>query len=193
FYEPEVLVCRSFPIYEYGKDWDYFLKSSYSLEDDLQELLDVLDEQKEKWNTLPSVLPVKTDNYWFSSGFGWRKSPFTGLRHFHSGLDISAKRGTPIIATADGIVSSVKHEGPLGKTVRIRHNAQYSTVYGHMLKYAVKRGKSVKRGQIIGYVGNTGRSTGYHVHYEVKKNRKSINPFNYILNTKKSGTLIASK
>jgi len=149
---------------------------------DLQELIDFLTHQENELASLPTVCPVTVPDAWISSRYGFRKSPFTGLREFHSGLDISAMRGTPIIATGGGIVSFVGSKGALGKTIIIVHNADYKTYYGHLLKYNVEKGQKVKRGGIIGFVGKTGRTTGYHVHYEIRKDDKSVDPYSCILN-----------
>jgi len=138
-------------------------------------------------------MPVKTDAYWISSGFGWRKSPFTGLREFHQGLDISSKRGTPIIAPADGKVISTGKALHIGKFIKIKHNDKFTTLYGHLLQFKVEKGQKVKRGDIIGLMGNTGMSTGYHLHYEVRKDNVSINPRNHILNFNTSSSMMASR
>ena len=124
--------------------------------------------------------------YWFSSGFGWRSHPITKKRQFHRGLDIRARKGTPVLAAADGVVSKVTRDRYLGKMIRIRHKArQMETLYGHLNKYAkgIRVGKAVKRGDVIAYVGNTGVSTGPHLHYGVYHSKKKswTNPKNYIL------------
>jgi murein DD-endopeptidase MepM/ murein hydrolase activator NlpD len=139
------------------------------------------------------VLPVEADEYWISSGFGWRKSPFTGRREFHSGLDISSRRGTPIIAPADGTVISVGKDRYLGKYIKIAHSDTLTTLYGHLLEHKVKKGEAVKRGAIIGLMGNTGLSTGHHLHYGVQVDKKSVNPNHYILNTSPSQTILAKR
>lgn len=158
---------------------------------DLQELIDFLTNQKKELASLPTICPVAVPGAWISSPYGFRKNPFTGLREFHSGLDISARHGTPILAPGGGTVSFVGSKGGLGKTIIIAHNAGYKTRYGHLLDYNVKKGQKVKRGDIIGFMGNTGRSTGYHVHYEVRKNDKPVDPCSCILNLK-NNRLVAS-
>jgi len=158
---------------------------------DLQELIDFLTNQKNELASLPTVCPVTVSDSWISSFYGFRKSPFTGLREFHCGLDISAMRGTPVIATGGGTVSFVGSKGALGKTIVILHNDEYRTRYGHLLEYNVKKGQKVKRGDIIGFLGNTGRTTGYHVHYEIQKNNEPVDPFPCILNFR-SKRLVAS-
>ena len=166
------------------------IERARNLKKDLQELRGALIDRKSEWDTRPTILPVKTDEYWISSAFGWRKSPFTGLREFHRGLDISAKRGTPIIAPADGTVLLASKDLHFGKFVKIKHNNKFTTLYGHLLQYEVKKGQKVKRGDIIGLMGNTGMSTGYHLHYTVIKDTVSVNPCNHILNLNNSGSMM---
>jgi len=161
------------------------------LKKDLQELIDELIDRKSEWNTKPTILPVASTEYFITSGFGWRNSPFTGLREFHRGLDISAKRGTPVIAPADGTVKECEKDLHLGKFIRINHDNKLATLYGHLLQQNVKVGQNVKRGDLIGLVGNSGMSTGYHLHYEVCKDSVSINPYQHILNLNTSSTMMA--
>ena len=127
----------------------------------------------------PSIRPAKG---WVSRGFGKKYDPFTGYRQMHRGVDIANRAGTPVVATADGVVRSARRRGELGKAVVLDHGYGFVTRYGHLSKYNVKAGQRVKRGDIIGYMGSTGRSTGPHVHYEVWRNNRALNPFKYILN-----------
>jgi Membrane proteins related to metalloendopeptidases len=163
-----------------------FLSPSYKeailLDCDLQELIDFLKNQRDELATLPTIAPISVLESWITSGFGMRKSPFTGLREFHSGLDIFAMRGTPVIAPGNGRVCFLGTNGGLGKMIGIRHNNQYQTIYGHLSGYNVKLNQVVKRGDCIGLVGRTGNSTGYHLHYEIHKQGKAVDPFAYLLN-----------
>jgi len=159
----------------------------------MEGIVDELIDRKSEWDTKPTLLPVEADEYWISSGFGWRKSPFTGRREFHSGLDISSRRGTPIIAPADGTVISVGKDRYLGKFIKIAHSDTLVTLYGHLLEHKVKKGEAVKRGAVIGLMGNTGLSTGHHLHYGVQVDKKSVNPNHYILNTAASQTILAKR
>jgi murein DD-endopeptidase MepM/ murein hydrolase activator NlpD len=143
------------------------------------ELSKFLREQKSILACTPSIRPT---NGWFSSGFGYRISPFTNLREFHKGLDIATRIGTPIIAPADGLVVFAGREGNFGRMVAINHGYNLMTRYGHLHKFRVRKGQHVKRGQVIGEVGNTGRCTGPHLHYEVLLNGVPVNPLRYILN-----------
>jgi len=127
----------------------------------------------------PSIRPLKG---WVSSRFGYRESPFTGRREFHRGLDIATHAGSPIIAPADGLVTFAGRKGLMGNMVTIEHGFGMVTRYGHAQKLLKKKGTRVKRGETIALVGNTGRSTGPHLHYEVRLNGVAVNPVNYYFN-----------
>ena len=122
----------------------------------------------------PSIWPLVTG--WLTSGFGNRKDPFTGGPEFHPGLDISADKGTPVHATADGTVESVGYNGNYGNAILLSHGFGISTRFGHLSGYAVRQGQKVKRGDVIGFVGSTGRATSAHLHYEILLNGQPINP-----------------
>jgi murein DD-endopeptidase MepM/ murein hydrolase activator NlpD len=113
---------------------------------------------------------------WLSSTYGSRKDPFTGQPDFHPGLDISAGQGTPVKATADGTVESAAYNGNYGNSIVITHGFGIATRFGHLSQYAVRAGQQVKRGEIIGYVGSTGRATSPHLHYEILLNGQPSNP-----------------
>ncbi|NPA48559.1 MAG: peptidoglycan DD-metalloendopeptidase family protein [Thermodesulfobacteria bacterium] len=115
-----------------------------------------------------------------SSYYGYRRDPFTGRRAFHAGVDIVSRYGAPVRVTADGVVYQVGYNRGLGRFVKVRHRHGFVTIYGHLRKYVVRRGERVKKGEIIGYVGNTGRSTGPHLHYEIKRWGRSLNPIRFI-------------
>ncbi len=125
----------------------------------------------------PSIMPVRG---WFSHGYGWRKDPFTGKRAFHRGVDIVAPQGTPIAAPADGVVSRAGRLGPYGKSIDISHGYGYVTRYAHLSEVLVKPGQKVSRGDKIGAVGSTGRSTGPHLHYEMFRDGRRVNPWKYL-------------
>lgn len=144
-----------------------------------QELMRAFRDNKELLASTPSIWPTEG---WISSPFGMRRSPFTGRREFHKGIDISNRRGTPIYASAKGTVSFSGVDGGYGNSVVIRHGAGVMTRYAHMRRYIVKPNQTVTRGQLIGYMGSTGRSTGPHLHYEVRLNGVVVNPMRYILN-----------
>lgn len=144
----------------------------------LKSLLKGLEAQRNLLARTPNMLPV---NGWVSSRFGYRKSPFNGRREFHKGLDIAAKKGAPVLATADGVVTFCGPKGFYGKSVLIDHGHGIVTSYAHLSKTLTKRGDKVKRGDTVGLVGNTGRSTGPHVHYEVRLNGIPVNPQKYVI------------
>jgi murein DD-endopeptidase MepM/ murein hydrolase activator NlpD len=131
---------------------------------------------------IPAIQPIKKGDGRIVSGFGMRYHPILKYRRMHYGIDISAPTGTPIFATGDGTVKSVGRHGGYGNTVIIDHGYGYQTLYGHMKTISVKKHKKVKRGEIIGYVGNTGLSRAPHVHYEIIYNNKKIDPVNYFYN-----------
>ena len=121
----------------------------------------------------PSIWPVLG---WLSSGYGHRPDPFTGMRNFHPGLDISADHGDPVFATAEGLVTSAAFNGNYGNLVVLEHGYAIQTKYGHLSRFTVAAGDQVSRGDVIGYVGSTGRSTSSHLHYEVWVNGRLTNP-----------------
>jgi murein DD-endopeptidase MepM/ murein hydrolase activator NlpD len=121
----------------------------------------------------PSIWPAKG---WLTGTFGGRPDPFTGEPAFHQGLDISTEKGQPVFATADGRVETASYTGDYGNLITLRHDFGLATRYGHLSKFNVKVGDTVRRGDIIAYVGSTGRSTGAHLHYEILANGKLINP-----------------
>lgn len=126
----------------------------------------------------PAIAPVKG---LYTSGFGYRSDPFTGKRTFHQGIDITAPHGKEIVASGDGIVVKAERLRGLGKAVYIAHGFGITTRYGHMSRIAVEAGQRVRRGDVIGYVGSSGRSTGNHLHYEVHVDGKAKNPLPYVL------------
>ena len=169
---------------------DSVLHNAQSLEANLQELVETMRGQRELWDSTPSIVPVEGTDYWISSGFGWRRSPFTGLKEFHNGLDISSRKGTPILAPANGVVIKRGYYKYLGKYLKIDHGGDALTVYGHLSGFNVRRGQKVKRGEVIALMGNTGLSTGHHLHYIIKVNKRCVNPLHYILNAKVNRLLL---
>ena len=130
---------------------------------------------------IPAIQPVKNENLKrMVSGFGYRTDPFTKARKMHEGMDFTAKTGTPIYATGDGVVARADNTASgFGNHVVIRHGFGYETLYAHLSRYKCRAGQRIKRGDVIGYVGSTGRSEGPHLHYEVHKNGKVVNPLNF--------------
>lgn len=154
-------------------------RASYSQESDFTSLLDQLNEKKNLLACTPSIRPAKG---WISSHFGYRISPFTGRRELHAAYDIANREGSKIIAPANGVVTFAGKKGSYGNLLIIDHGYGLVTRYGHIKKFEVKKGAKVHRGDIIAKMGNTGRSTGPHVHYEVRLNGVPVNPEKYILN-----------
>jgi murein DD-endopeptidase MepM/ murein hydrolase activator NlpD len=161
-----------------GKEIDRMLKLSQDRERDLAELSNFLEDQKYRLAHIPSTWPSQG---WITSGFGYRTSPFTGVKKMHEGIDISNQIGTKIYAPADGTVIYASDRGAYGKTLVINHGFGITTRYGHLSEFKAKVGDKVKRGARIATVGNTGRSTGPHLHYEVRMNNIPQNPRRYIL------------
>lgn len=161
-----------------GSEIDALAARAGNLEVGLDAVEQRLGERLRWISATPSLLPAKG---LFTSGYGMRKDPITSRRAFHSGLDVSAPIGSPIIATADGVVTLAGWDGSLGKAVRLSHGFGLQTRYGHMSKIAVQAGQRIKRGEVIGYVGSTGRSTGAHLHYEVFRDGQAVDPLAYIM------------
>jgi murein DD-endopeptidase MepM/ murein hydrolase activator NlpD len=142
----------------------------------------VLAEEKEKLlSSIPAIQPVRNEDLTrMASGFGYRTDPFTKTRKKHWGMDFTAPRGTPIYATGDGVVIQADNRASgYGRHIRIDHGYNYISLYAHLYKYNVRRGQKVKRGDLIGFVGSSGRSEAPHLHYEIFKDDKRINPINF--------------
>lgn len=135
-------------------------------------------EKEKMLQSIPAIRPIKNMSR-VASGFGMRYHPILKTLRRHTGIDISAPRGTPVYATANGVVSSENAGSGYGTNVVINHGYSYKTVYAHLSKKAVRAGQRVTRGQLIGYVGNTGLSLGAHLHYEVRKNGTPVNPVHF--------------
>jgi murein DD-endopeptidase MepM/ murein hydrolase activator NlpD len=158
-------------------------RASVNQHAEFESLLKSLEDQQNLLASTPAIRPISRDvKSWVTSSFGYRLSPFTQRREFHKGYDISSRKGTPILATADGVVTFAGKKGLLGNTVVIDHGHGMITRYGHCDEFLKKRGDKVKRWEPIALMGNTGRSTGPHVHYEVHLNGIPVNPEKYILN-----------
>ena len=148
------------------------------------EIMNLVKNKEKLINATPSIQPVSNKNLdRIASGFGYRIDPVYKDRRLHAGLDFTAPSGTPIYATADGTVSDAGfHTGGYGNRVVINHGFGYQTLYGHMSKIKARVGEKVKRGEVIGYVGTTGKSTGPHCHYEVHRSGRQVDPIYYFYN-----------
>ncbi len=146
------------------------------------DLADMIKNKEKMQASIPRIMPVDRNRVKISSGFGWRRNPFThASSQFHPGIDLAGKIGTPIYATGDGVITDpLGSMTGYGNVIVIDHGYGYKTLYAHLSKKLVKPGERVKRGQVIGLLGNTGPSTGPHLHYEVIRYKEKVNPINYI-------------
>ena len=152
-----------------------------TLLESLESRLTLVSHNVDRRNALAAATPsIWPSTGWLSSMMGHRVDPITGADDFHSGLDIAGERGQPVYATAAGTVTHTGFQGGYGNLIVLDHGFGLETRYGHLLNYGVKQGAKVKRGDLIGHVGNTGRSTGYHLHYEVLANGKLLNPLQFL-------------
>ncbi len=162
----------------YEAEIDRLLRQARFERDNFEQIYSTLTDRKKTLDHTPSVRPSAG---YLSCGFGMRVDPFTGRKQLHRGVDLAADIGTPVYATAHGVVDQVKRDVGLGKLVRVDHEHGYTTVYAHLSRISVKRGQHLKRGEVIGAVGNTGYSTGPHLHYEVYFQGRAKNPLRYFL------------
>ncbi|TVZ52207.1 M23 family metallopeptidase [Dokdonia sp. Hel_I_53] len=170
-------------IIESAKRIDQITKRIVVQSKSLDEIAKLAEEKEALLKTIPAIQPIQNkDLSRVASGYGMRVHPILKYRKMHNGMDFTAPPGTPIYATGDGKVVKASLGSGYGKMVIIEHGFGYRTYYGHLSKYNTKSGRSVKRGEIIGYVGNTGLSSGPHLHYEVRKNGIVLNPVNFYHN-----------
>lgn len=158
-------------------DLDQLLREAALERSSLAEIEERLTRDQALRDHTPSIKPCEG---YFSSGFGMRRDPFTGRLQMHKGLDISGRTGTPIYATADGTVMVTGYTRGIGRYVIVDHGYGYGTMYGHLSEITVRRGAKVRRGEKIAEMGSTGRSTGPHLHYEVRYKSRAVNPWPYI-------------
>ncbi len=147
----------------------------------LDEILKLAMAKDKLLSAIPAIQPVKNEDLKrMASGFGYRSDPFTKVRKMHQGMDFTASTGTPIYATGDGVVQKADNSlSGFGNHIEIGHGFGFLTLYAHLSKYNVRPGQKVKRGDVIGFVGSTGRSQAAHLHYEVHKNGQPVNPINF--------------
>lgn len=147
----------------------------------LDEIYNLAKTKEKLLAAIPAIQPVKNEQLTrMASGYGYRNDPFTKIRKFHAGMDFSAKTGTPVYATGDGVVARADNKATgYGNHIVIKHGYGYETLYAHLSKYNVRVGQRVKRGDVIGFIGSTGRSEGPHLHYEVHVNGEPVNPINF--------------
>ena len=168
-------------IIETAKKIDKLSRELYVQSTSFDEVYRLAKNKEKMLASIPAIQPISNKSLKrIASGFGYRIHPIYKTWRMHTGIDFTAPIGTPIYATGDGVVERLKNKMTgYGKVVIINHGFGYESLYAHMSKIIVKPGEKVKRGQVIGYVGNTGRSTGPHVHYEIRKNGKPINPVHF--------------
>ena len=164
-----------------SKRLDTILKALVVQSKSLDEIAKLAKDKEKLLAAIPAIQPIKNEDLrQMASGFGYRSDPFTKIRKFHAGMDFTARTGTPIYATGDGTVSVADNRmSGYGNRIIFRHGFGYETLYAHLSKFKVRAGQKVKRGDVIGYVGSTGRSEAPHLHYEVHKNGEVINPINF--------------
>ena len=162
-------------IIEATRDLDILSKQLYVQSKSLDEIIDLAKDKEELLASIPAIQPVsKQDLTRMASGFGWRLDPFTKARKRHKGMDFTSPKGTPVYATGNGkVIRADAGSSGFGKHIRIDHGFGYVTLYAHLSKY------NVKRGDLIGHVGSTGRSQAPHLHYEVRYNKQQVNPINF--------------
>lgn len=168
---------------ESAKKMDEISKTLIVQSKSYEELMDLAESKSAMMASIPAISPLNSKNLSKGiSGFGSRMHPIYKIKKRHMGIDFASPIGTPIYATGDGKISEAGRERGYGNMVKIDHGYGYETLYGHMSRIAIKKNQKVKRGEIIGYVGNTGVSTGPHLHYEVIKDKKAVNPINFFYN-----------
>ena len=147
----------------------------------LDEIAKMAEDKEKLLAAIPAIQPVRNEDLTrMASGFGYRTDPFTKTRKFHWGMDFTARRGTPVYASGDGVVTRAdSRSSGYGRHIRIDHGYGYESLYAHLYKYNVRRGQRVKRGDLIGFVGSSGRSEAPHLHYEIFKDERRINPINF--------------
>lgn len=167
-----------------ARTMDKLYRRLYIQSKSYDEVFELVKKKAELLASIPAIQPItKKSIARLASGYGYRIHPIYKTSMMHEGIDFTAPIGTEIYATGNGTVAKVEYNGRgYGNNVVINHGFGYSTLYGHMSRFAVRPGQKIKRGDVIGYVGNTGSSTGPHVHYEVIKNGKKIDPINFFFN-----------
>lgn len=158
---------------------DLFDRQLYAQSISFDQLRQEAGNQKDKLAHIPSIIPIPLKDYTMASGYGYRRDPIYGTTKFHEGLDFAAKTGTNVYATGDGVIEAADRRSGYGNCIDIAHGYNYLTRYAHLSEILVKAGQSVKRGDLIGKVGSTGKSTGPHLHYEVRFKEEPQNPVNY--------------
>lgn len=160
-----------------NEELDALARRASGLDESFERINEVVEARLQVLAATPSMLPVPG---YYSDGYGWRNDPFTGEREFHKGIDIVASPGTPVLAAADGLVTTAARMAGYGKLVHLNHGYGLATRYGHLSEIRVRPGQRVKKGDVVGFVGSTGRSSGPHLHYEVLRAGAQVDPRKYL-------------
>lgn len=160
-----------------GEELDALVRRTSGLDTSFEKIGEVVEQRLQLLAATPSILPVPGG---YSDGFGWRRDPFTGERDYHKGVDIVAAPGTPVLAAADGLVTTAARMSGYGKLVHLNHAFGLATRYGHLSEIRVRPGQRVRKGDVVGLVGSTGRSSGPHLHYEVLRSGRAVDPRKYL-------------
>ena len=180
--EVNYLIPGNFNLDAINNDIEYLMRSINLEKLSFSTIKKNIISNKDKILKYPAIYPVEVSDRKFSSRYGYRIDPFSKKKKFHDGDDFSTKIGVDVFATADGIVQTSRYNGSFGNYIEIDHGNGYITAYGHLSKRAVKKGQKIDRGDFIGKVGNTGKSTAPHLHYEIRLNDKHVNPNKYYFN-----------
>ena len=161
------------------KEVDILSKQMVVQSKSLDEIVALAKEKEVMLASIPAILPIKKGDFYVASGYKMRMHPILKINKFHKGMDFTAPKGTPVYASGDGKIYRAQRSSTFGKVIYIDHGYGYKTIYAHLNDMVVRRGESIKRGDLIGYVGNTGLSVAPHLHYEVHKNDVALNPINF--------------
>lgn len=161
------------------KEVDILSKQMVVQSKSLDEIVALAKEKEDMLASIPAILPIKKGEFYVASGYKMRMHPILKINKFHKGMDFTAPKGTPVYASGNGKVTIAQRSSTFGNVVYIEHGYGYKTIYAHLSKIEVKKYKEVKRGDLLGFVGNTGLSVAAHLHYEVHKNGRALNPINF--------------
>ena len=161
------------------KEIDVLSKQMVVQSKSLDEIVVLAKEKEDMLASIPAILPIKKDDFYVASGYKMRMHPILKINKFHKGMDFTAPTGTPVYASGNGKIHRAQRSSTFGKVIYIKHGYGYTTIYAHLSNMTVQSGQAVQSGDLIGYVGNTGLSVSSHLHYEVHKNDRPLNPINF--------------